>query len=156
MAVAAVAAGVVGVLPAAASRGMDPDLLGDGVPGELAASGLHLVVMALVGLGLGSLLRRPVPALVTALGLVLVLPVLLGVAVDAATGPPTASSAPSAQDVGGRLALDPVDAGGQLAEAAAGSAAVPGGLAGPSAVLACWVLVPLAGAAVRLRRADLC
>jgi ABC-2 type transport system permease protein len=156
LAVAAVGAAVLGVLPAGASRGMVPDLLGDGMPRELAASGVHLVAMALLGLGVGALVRRTVPALVAVLGVVLVAPVLLGLAADLASDPLAESRAQAGQVVEEPLALTPVDAGARLAEAAGRSATDPADLLGPAGVLAAWVLVPLAGAAVRLRRSDLC
>lgn len=156
VAVAAVGAAVVGVLPAGASRGMLPDLLGDGMPRELAASAVHLVAMALLGLGVGALVRRAVPALVAVLGAVLVAPLLLGVAADLASDPLAESREPAGQVEEQPLALTPVDAGARLAEAAAGSATEPGDLLGPAGVLAAWVVLPLVGAAVRLRRSDLC
>ncbi len=156
VAVAAVGAAVLGVLPAAASRGMLPDLLGDGMPRELTASAVHLVAMALLGLGVGALVRRAVPALVAVLGAVLVAPLLLGLAADLASDPLAGPRATAGQVVEEPLALTPVDAGARLAEAAAASASEPGDLLAPAGVLAAWVLVPLAGAAVRLRRSDLC
>ena len=156
VAVAAVGAAVLGVLPAGASRRMLPDLLGDGMSRELAASVVPLVAMALLGLGVGALVRRTVPALVAVLGVVLVAPVLIGLAADLMTDPLAASRAQAGQVVEEPPALTPVDAGARLVEAAAVSATSPGDLLGPAGVLSVWVLVPLACAALRLRRSDLC
>ncbi|MBB2924453.1 ABC transporter permease subunit [Cellulomonas cellasea] len=158
--VLAVAAAVVGLLPAAGSRGMTLDLAGGGTPQLLVGMTLQLVAMALLGLALGALLRRTVPAVVAAVVLVLVLPVALMLASDPGLGgaPPvgveytepevTAVSTVTAVLPGGAVTYLVPDAGG-----------VPGapdlGVGGGVAVLAAWVLVPLGVAAVRLRARDL-
>ncbi|MGV8973440.1 MAG: hypothetical protein ACOH10_14045, partial [Rhodoglobus sp.] len=91
--VLAVGATVLGLLPAAGSRGMSLNLMADGTPRTLGAMVFFLVVMALVGLAFGALLRRPVPAIVTTVALVLVLPVALALASEPAD--PMEATAPA-------------------------------------------------------------
>ncbi|WP_432510031.1 hypothetical protein [Kineococcus sp. SYSU DK001] len=159
--VATVGAAVLGILPAAASRDVTPDLLGGGTAQVLLGSAGYLVGTALLGLALGALLRRPVPALVTAFGVLLVLPLLLSLVVDFAAGPPV-GLAPG--DVPASTALvntvttfTPVEAGSALVLPGGGGldGAPDLGWAGSALVLAVWVAVPLAVAAHRLRRRDL-
>lgn len=106
---------------------------------------LHTGV-ALLGLGLGSLLRRPADALVTGMLLVVVLDPML------ATNPGRVTDTLRAllPGAGGRLVQDD-------AALAALDAATRGpqlGTWGGGAVLAAWVVVALAAAAYRLRRHD--
>ena len=161
VAVLTVGAAVLGILPAAASRGTSPDLLGAGVVPVLLGSAGWLVGMALLGLAIGALLRRPVPALVVAFGLLLVLPVALSLAVDAATGPPLTSppgtTPPGTAAVNAVETFTPVGAGGVLTSPDGGGldGAPDLGKPGAALVLAAWVALPLAAAAHRLRRRDL-
>lgn len=156
----AVAADVVGILPAAGSRGIPVDLTDGGTPQVLLGSVLFLVGTALLGLALGALLRRPVPAMVAAVVLVLVLPVVLVLAADLAADPMAASAAgdvPTAQAfVNTVTTFLPSGAGSLLMTT--GSGGIEGapdlGPWGGGLVLAGWILVPLAGAAVRLRVGD--
>ena len=161
IAVLTVGAAVLGILPAAASRDTTPDLLGAGVPQLLLGSVCHLVGTALLGLAVGALLRGPVPALVTAFGLVVVAPLVLLLAVGFATGPQEAST--SATTPPGTAALNtvetftPVGAAGVLTSPnGSGLDGAPDlGMTGAALVLAAWAAVPLAAAAYRLRRRDL-
>ncbi|MFS0700741.1 hypothetical protein AB6N24_12290 [Cellulomonas sp. 179-A 4D5 NHS] len=158
--VLAVAAAVVGLLPAAGSRGMTLDLAGEGTPQLLTGMAFQLVAMALLGFALGSLLRRTVPAVVAAVVLVLVLPVVLMIASDPGFGgaPPVgvAASAPEVTAVGTVTAVLPGGAVTYLVPGTGGFDGAPDlGVAGGAAVFAAWVLVPLGVAAVRLRTRDL-
>lgn len=160
-AVLATAASVVALLPAAASRGLAVDLTADETPGVLVGMVLLLVGLALVGLGLGALLRRSVPALVTAVLLVLVLPVVLATVGDPGiTAPPTADApveAPAATLAGTVALLTPGMAGG-LMTVPASSGPVAGapdlGPVGGGLVLAGWVVLLLGAATVRLTTRD--
>lgn len=161
-AVLAVGAAVLGILPAAASRDITPDLASGGTPQVLAGMVASLVGTALLGLAIGALLRRPVPALVAAVVLLLVLPVALVLATELAADPtaaPAGGPVPAAEAVVNTVVtLLPAGAAGLLT-APPGSSGVEGapdlGRAGAALVLAAWVLVPLAAAAVRLRTRDL-
>lgn len=161
VAVLTVGAAVLGILPAAVSRDTTPDLLGAGVPQVLLGSVCHLVGVALLGLGIGALLRRPVPALVTAFGVLLVLPLVLSLAVDLATDPLAASrqaTTPAATAAVNTLeTFTPVGAGGVLTSPDRGGldGAPELGKPGAALVLGAWGAVPLAAAAYRLRRRDL-
>lgn len=160
-AVLATAASVVALLPAAASRGIAVDLTADATPGVLVGMVLLLVGLALVGLGLGALLRRSVPALVTAVLLVLVLPVVLTTVGDPGlTAPPTADApveAPAAT-LAGTVALLTPSMAGALMTAPASSGPVDGapdlGPVGGGLVLAGWVVLLLGAATVRLTVRD--
>lgn len=157
--VLAVAAAVVGLLPAAGSRGMTLDLTGGG-PQLLTGMAFQLVAMALLGFALGALLRRTVPAVVAAVVLVLVLPVVLMIASDPGFGgaPPVgvAASAPEVTAVGTVTAVLPGGAVTYLVPGTGGFDGAPDlGVGGGAAVFAAWVLVPLGVAAVRLRTRDL-
>ncbi|WP_028045542.1 ABC transporter permease [Cellulomonas sp. URHE0023] len=157
------AAGVVGILPSAMSRGMTVDLTADGGPGMLLGMVLFLVGMALLGLALGALLRRTVPALVTALLLVLVLPIVLMLASDPLVGGGDAATMAAAADapattVVGTLGVLLPGAAGSLMTTSASAGGMEGapdlGPVGGGLVLATWVLVLLAAAALRLRTRD--
>ena len=161
VAVLTVGAAVLGILPAAASRDMTPDLLGAGILQTLLGSVCYLVGTALLGLAIGALLRRPVPALVTAFALLLILPLVLSLAVDLATGPLEASAQgttpPGTAAVNTLETFTPVGAGGVLTTPGGGGldGAPDLGMRGAALVLAAWAAVPLAAAAYRLRRRDL-
>ncbi|WP_019135132.1 ABC transporter permease [Cellulomonas massiliensis] len=156
LAVVTVAACVAGVLPAAASRGMTLDLAADGTPGVLVGMVLLLVGLALLGLAVGALLRRTVPALVTAIVLVFLLPVVLMLASDPLIG--GAASEGSGLTVTGTVGVLLPGTAGQLMTLPAGSTGMDGapalGPVGGGLVLAAWVLVLLGLAAVRLRTRD--
>ena len=161
VAVLAVAAAVLGILPAAGSRGITPDLLSEGTPQVLIGSVAFLVGTALFGLAIGALLRRPVPALVAAIVIALVLPVVLLLAVDLATDPLAASAADGVPTrtavVNTLITFTPIGAGSLLmTPGASGTDGAPDiGMPGAGLVLAAWVAVPLGVAALRLRRRDL-
>lgn len=153
-----VAAAVVGVLPAAASRAIPLDLTADGVPHVLAGTVLLLVGFALLGLAVGALVRRTVPALVTTLGVVLVLPVVLLLAADLGTDP-MAPYDPTERTAAATVATFLPATAGQITTMPPGSGGLDGGpdlgALGGGLVLAAWVAAPLAAAAVRLRTRDL-
>lgn len=161
IAVLTVAAAVLGILPAAASRDLDVDLLGAGVPQILLGSVSSFVGTALFGLAVGALLRRPVPALVTVFGVLLVLPIVLSLAVDLAADPLAASvsgtTPPGTAAVNTVETFTPVGAGGVLTtpDGSGLDGAPELGAWGATLVLAAWVALPLAAAAHRLRRRDL-
>ena len=152
--VLAVVATVLGLLPAAGSRGIALDLTGDGTPQLLGGMVAFLVAMALVGLAFGSLLRRPVPAVIVTVALVLVLPVVLALASEPAD-PMEASAAPTPDAMSTVVAFLPSEAGMRLVSQGAVEGAPDLGPGGAGAVLAGWILLPLAASAVRLRRRDL-
>ncbi|MCL3859712.1 hypothetical protein [Actinotalea sp. K2] len=158
------AACVLGVLPAAASRDIEVDLRVGETPALLVGTTLFVVGLTLLGFTLGALLRRTVPAMVTTLVVMLVLPVMLVIASELASGPPAPSPA-------GTLAeqTEPITVTGALLTFSPGGAAqemtIPASY-GPVAgspdlsplggglVLGGWVLVLLATTAVRLRTRD--
>ncbi|QHT57880.1 hypothetical protein GXP71_18530 [Cellulomonas sp. H30R-01] len=154
---------VAGILPAAASRDLPVDLTAGDAPALLLGMVLFLVGLALLGHALGALLRRTVPALVTALFLVMVLPIALMMASDplVAGGDPASLAAPeqaAAPTVVGTLnVLLPGTAGGLLTTSAS-SGPMDGspdlGPVGGGLVLAAWIAALLVAAAVRLRTRD--
>ncbi|PRY12549.1 ABC transporter permease subunit [Kineococcus rhizosphaerae] len=159
--VLSVGAAVLGILPAAASRQMTPDLAGAGVPQLLLGSVGHLLGAGLLGLAIGALLRRPVPAVVTAVVVLLVAPVVLAFAAEAGNDPmaaydpqhvPTATALVNTVET-----FTPVGAGAALTNPGGGGldGAPDLGGAGSALVLAGWVALPLTVAAFRLRRRDL-
>lgn len=155
------AACAVGILPAAAGRGIAVDLAGDGTPGILLGAVLLVAGLALLGLALGALLRRTVPAMVTALVLVLILPVVLMLASDPMVGVPEAGTAEVATaevTVVGTLSVLSPGTAGQLMTTAASSDGMPGapdlGPVGGGLVLGAWVLLLLGLATVRLQTRD--
>ncbi len=155
------AACVLGLLPAATSRDITVDLTADGAPGVMLGMVLFLVGLALFGLALGALLRRTVPALVTALFLVLILPIVLTLASDpgitdpASMGP--ADDVARTSVVSTLVALGPGGAG-QLMTTSSSTAPVDGapdlGPVGGGLVFAAWIVAVLVAAAVRLRARD--
>jgi ABC-2 type transport system permease protein len=157
-AVLAVGAAVLSLLPSARARGIAVDLGSEGTPQVLVGMVLLLVAMALLGLALGALLRRPVPALTVAVLVVLVLPVALVLATDLAGDPLAASASagvpPAQAAVNTALTFLPAGAGALLTEEGAVEGAPDLGAWGGGLVLAAWVAVPLALAALRLRARD--
>lgn len=163
VAVLTTTASVVGLLPAAASRGLPVDLTTGDAPALVLGMVLFLVGLALLGHALGALLRRTVPALVTALILVMILPIVLMMASDplVAGGDPASLAAPDPTAgptvVGTLNVLMPGTAGGLLTTSAS-SGPMDGspdlGPVGGGLVLAAWIAVLLVVAAVRLRTRD--
>ncbi|MBB2899416.1 ABC-2 type transport system permease protein [Kineococcus radiotolerans] len=156
-----VGAAVLGILPAAASRGMTPDLADAGIPLLLLGSVCYLVGAGLLGLAIGALLRRPVPAMVAAVVLLLVVPVVLSFAAEAGSDPmavydpedvPAATAAVNTVET-----FTPVGAGSGLTNPDGGGldGAPDLGIGGSALVMAGWVAVPLTVAAFRWRRRDL-
>ncbi|NKY39022.1 hypothetical protein, partial [Cellulomonas septica] len=149
IAVLTTVASVVGILPAAAARDLPVDLTAGDAPALLLGMVLFLVGLALLGHALGALLRRTVPALVTALTLVMVLPIVLMMASDplVAGGDPASLAAPAqgaAPTVVGTLnVLLPGTAGGLLTTSAS-SGPMDGspdlGPVGGGLVLAAWIV----------------
>lgn len=117
-----------------------------GAPRALTGFVLVAVAVALLGLGLGALLRRPADALVTGVLLAIVGDHLLatspGRVTDTIRALLPSSGARLVQDDAALAALDALTHGPRL------------GVWGGGAVLAAWVLVALAAAAYRLRRHD--
>lgn len=156
-----VGAAVLGVLPAAASRAVTPDLGAAQLPALLLGTVVFLVGAGLLGLAVGALLRRAVPALVTAVVLLLVAPVVLSFAAEAGSDP-TAEYDPLHPPTATRVVntaetFTPVGAGSALLSPGAGGldGAPDPGAAGSALVLAGWTALPLTVAAFRLRRRDL-
>jgi ABC-2 type transport system permease protein len=155
------AAGVVAILPSARSRDIALDLTADGTPALLVATVLFVAGLALLGLALGALVRRTVPAMMTALFLVVILPIALMLATDPLVGgadPASMGAADPGTTVVGTLgALTPGTAG-QLMMTPASSGPMDGapdlGPVGAGLVFGAWILVLLVAAAVRLRTRD--
>ncbi|QTE31035.1 hypothetical protein [Pengzhenrongella sicca] len=160
--VLAAAASVVAILPSAGSRGIAVDLTAGDTPGVLLGMVLLVVGLALLGLAVGALLRRTVPAVVTALFLVLILPLVLTIATDPMLGgaDPASLVAPAAGSttVGGTLDVLTPGSAGLLMTSPASAGPMEGvpdlGPVGGGLVLAAWILVLLGAAAVRLRARD--
>ncbi|MBO1751078.1 hypothetical protein J4G33_04600 [Actinotalea sp. BY-33] len=162
--VLATVACVLGVLPAAASRDIPLDLTAGETPAVLLAMTLFVVGLALLGFALGVILRRTVPAMVTALVVVLLLPVMLTLAGEMASEPADPASFSSTGEGPG-----PITVPGMLLTFSPGGAAqemtVPASYQpvagspdmsplGGGLVLGGWVLVLLAATGVRLRTRD--
>jgi ABC-2 type transport system permease protein len=161
VAVLTLAAAVLGILPAARSRDMALDLTADGTPPVLLGSGLMLLGMAVLGLAIGTLLRRTVVAVTVALGLVFVVPVALSLASDFATDPMVGVSveteAVEIDPVSTVVAFLPGDAAFRMTTSpdAGGIDGAPDlGRVGGGLVFGAWILLPLAAAGVRLRARD--
>lgn len=122
------------------------DLAVPGTSRALLGFVLAATAVALLGLGLGALLRRPADALVAGVVLVVVADQLLatnpGRVTDTLRAVLPGSGARLLQDDAALAALDAVTRGPQL------------GTWGGGAVLGAWVVVTLAAAAYRLRRHD--
>ncbi|KSW29529.1 ABC transporter permease [Cellulomonas sp. B6] len=159
VAVLSVAASVVGLLPPAARRGIAVDVWEGETPGVMLGMGLFVVGLTLLGLAIGVLLRRTVPAMVTTLVVALVLPVLLTM-----VGPPPLPADPTVLEpvaqvtVGGTLMVLSPGGAAQLMTFPASSGPMEGapdiGPVGGGLVLAAWVLVLLVAAVLRLRLRD--
>ncbi|MFS0704236.1 hypothetical protein AB6N23_06890 [Cellulomonas sp. 179-A 9B4 NHS] len=156
-AVLAAAASVVGILPAAASRGIAVDLVGGDTPGLLLGMVLFVVGLALLGLALGALLRRTLPALLAALSLALVLPVVLMTVGDPGTDA-MGMAVPHRVTVPGALGTFTPGGAAQLMTTSTSAGPMPGspdlGPVGGGLVLAAWVVLLLVVALVRLRARD--
>jgi ABC-2 type transport system permease protein len=162
--VLAAVACVVGILPAASSRGITVDLTTGDAPGVLLSMVLFIVGLALLGFALGSLLRRTVPAMVTTLGVVLILPIVLVLGADLASGPPDPASYDTSAEAAAQitvldtaLAFSPGGAA-QLMTVPASAGPMEGtpdlGPVARGLVLAAWILALLVTAAIRLRARD--
>lgn len=161
-AVLALVGAVLGVLPAARSRDIPLDLTADRTPQVLLGAALMLLGMALLGLAVGSLLRRTVLAMTFALALVFVVPVALSLGSELVAGPPTGQAPVETAaaeldpvstavaflpgDAAFRMTTDPDDGG---VEGAPDLGPWGGGL-----VFGVWILLPLVAAGVRLRTRD--
>jgi len=162
VAVLTVAASVVAILPSAGRRGIAVDLAAGETPGLVLGMAAFVVGLALLGLAIGVLLRRTVPAMVTALVVVLVLPVVLMMASDPMAGgsPAPAGAAEAVEQVtaGGTLMAFSPGGAAQLLTLPASSGPMPGapdlGPVGGGLVLAAWVLLLLVAATLRLRLRD--
>ena len=147
--VTATLAGAASLLVTAGPRataGLAVDLADGEATRVLTGFVLYLTGVALLGLGLGALLRRPAAALVTAVLLLVVVDQVL------ATNPGQVTNTVRTflPGAGGRLLLD--DAG--LASLDAASLGPHVGAGGAGLVLALWVVGVLAAAAYRLRHGD--
>lgn len=154
-------AAVLGVLPAARSRDIALDLTVGRGPQILLGSGLLIVGMALLGLGLGMLLRRTVPAVSVALAVVFVLPVAVTLASDLTSSPldapPIGTEATQLDPLSTVVAFLPADAGYRmtLPSDVDGIDGAPDlGPWGGGLVFGTWILVPLVAAGARLRLRD--
>ncbi|GIG40433.1 hypothetical protein Cph01nite_21950 [Cellulomonas phragmiteti] len=151
------AASALALLPPAASRDLPLGLTAGDTPGIMLRTVLFVVGLALVGLALGALLRRTVPALITALVLVIFLPVVLMMVgdpgVDAA-----GMAAPHQVTVPGAIGAFTPGTAAQLMTTSTSHGPMPGtpdiGPVGGTLVLGAWVVLLLVVAAVRLRVRD--
>jgi ABC-2 type transport system permease protein len=82
--VAGALAGVVGGAAVIAAKGADPRLASDGIPRALALSVLAVALWAVVGLGVGTLIRNQVVALMVSIGVAQVGEPLVAFGLDAA------------------------------------------------------------------------
>ncbi|MBF0689690.1 MAG: ABC transporter permease subunit [Cellulomonas sp.] len=155
-------AGVVAVLPVGAAHGVPVDPTAGATPGVLLGIVLLMAGFALLGLAIGTLLRRTTPAVVTALVVVLVLPMMTMMVGDPAVGgaaePGFADDAAPVVTVAGAIGAFLPGNAAQLMAMPASSGPMPGapdlGPVGGGLVLAAWVLVLLGAATVRLRTRD--
>ncbi|WNB86169.1 hypothetical protein [Cellulomonas sp. ATA003] len=145
-ALAALGASVLATTPARAGDAPGLDLSVPGTSRALVGFVVACVAVALLGLGLGAVLRRPADALVAGVVLAVVGDHLLaanpGRVTDTIRALLPSSGARLAQDDAALAALDAATRGPQL------------GAWGGGVVLGAWVLVVLAAAAYRLRRHD--
>lgn len=124
--------------PALARQGIEATLFDEGVLGALAGGALYLALIAVLSLGLGTILRNGAGGIAAAFGLVLVLPIVLQLI-----------PAQWAADI---APYTPMNAGGLLFALDTGGDAMTawqGGL-----VLLAWVAVTMVVAAVQLKRRD--
>ncbi|MBO3094386.1 hypothetical protein [Cellulomonas dongxiuzhuiae] len=152
-----VAACVVGVLPAAASRDLPLGLADGETPGIMLGMVVFVAGTALLGLAFGALLRRTVPALVTALVVLVFLPAVLMTVSDPGTDANGMALPHSVTPAGAIGAFTPGTAA-QLLTTGASSEGMPGtpdlGPVGGGLVLGAWVVLLLVVAGVRLRARD--
>lgn len=145
-AVAALGLSVLATTPARVGGATGFDLSEPGASRALLGFVLASVAVALLGVGLGALLRRPADAIVAGVLLALVGDQLLaanpGPVTDTIRALLPSAGARLVQDDAALAALDAATRGPQL------------GVWGGGAVVAVWVLVVLAAAAYRLRRHD--
>lgn len=133
--------------PQRAAAGLSLDLAaGDGTARALAGVVLYLTAVALLGLGLGALLRRPAGALVTGVAVLLVVDQAL------AANPGRIADTVRVLLPGVGTRLLETDARLTLTEAASQGPHL--GAWGAGLVLATWAVGLLVAAAVRLRRGD--
>lgn len=156
LAVVVTAASVLALVPSAQRRDVPLDLGADGTPRVMAGMVVLLVGLALIGLGVGVLVRRTAAAMVAAIGLVLVLPIAL--MMIPTSGDPMAPYDPDAVTVPGTLMTFLPSGGGQIIMLPSGYDGLDGGpdvgALGGVAVLLAWGVVPLAVAGARLRSRD--
>ncbi|MFS0704237.1 hypothetical protein AB6N23_06895 [Cellulomonas sp. 179-A 9B4 NHS] len=145
-AAAALGASYLATIPPRAGDAPALDLSVPGTPRALVGFVLVGVAFALLGLGLGALLRRPADALVT--GVVLVF--LLDLVLAGNPGRVTDTIGALLPSAGARLLED--DAALAVLDAATRGPRL--GVWGGGAVVGTWVLVVLGAAAYRLRRHD--
>ncbi|ADG75729.1 integral membrane protein [Cellulomonas flavigena DSM 20109] len=150
------AACVVGVVPAAASRDLPLDLMGGDTPGVMRGMVLFVVGMALLGFAIGALLRRTVRAVVTSIVVVLVLPIVLMTLGDPGVDP---EGVPLTDvTVTGVVGTFTPGTAAQLMTMPDSAGAMPGspdlGPVGGGLVLGAWVLLLLVVAGLRLRLRD--
>jgi ABC-type transport system involved in multi-copper enzyme maturation permease subunit len=93
--VAGVIAGLLGGIPVILIRGYSLRLTEDGVPRALAAAALAIALWAVVGLGVGTLIRNQVVALLVSIGLAWIAEPLIALALNAAGAGAVAKFLPS-------------------------------------------------------------
>lgn len=151
------AAGVLGILPAARSRDLPLGLTEGETPGVMAGIVLLVVGLALLGFAIGALLRRTVPAMVTALVTTILAPAVLMMMGDPGADA-SGQALPHQQTVPGTLGTLVPGGAAQLLTLPDSFGPMPGapdlGPVGGGLVLAAWVVLLLALAAVRLRARD--
>ncbi len=145
-AVAALGAAVLVTAPGRDAAGLSLDLAADGTARAFVGYVLYLTTVALLGLGLGAVLRRPAGALVTGVAVLVVLDQVLA----ANPGRVTDTVRVLLPGVGTRL----VETDARLALTESASLGPHLGTWGAGLVLAAWVVGLLVAAAVRLRRGD--
>ncbi|WP_035856422.1 ABC transporter permease [Cryptosporangium arvum] len=144
-AVVALVASILATAPARSAAGLTLEFADAGTVRVLAGFVLYLTGVAVLGIGLGALVRRPAGALVTGVVALVVVDQLLATNPGRVTDVLRAASPAS----GTRLFAD--DA---TLAALTGGPAPDLGARGGGLVFAAWVIAVLAGAAYRLRRYD--
>lgn len=145
-AVVALGAAVLVTGPGRDAAGLSLDLAADGAARAFGGYVLYLTAVALLGLGLGALVRRPAGALVTGVAVLVVLDQVLA----ANPGRVTDTVRVLLPGVGTRL----VETDARLALTESASLGPHLGAWGAGLVLAAWVVGLLVASAVRLRRGD--
>ncbi|MCC2315521.1 ABC transporter permease subunit [Cellulomonas xiejunii] len=155
--VVTVAVCVAGVMPAAASRDMPLRLAEGETPGAMLGMVVLLLGMALLGLAFGALLRRTVPALVTALVVLVFLPVTLQMMSDPGVDA-NGMALPHSVTPAGAVSVFTPGTGIALLTTSASSEGMPGtpdvGPVGGGLVVGAWIVLLLVVAGVRLRARD--